>query len=129
MRKGNSNLSIVDKALLHLTSCRDNIKISRLSPIMNTWIVYSSTAGSNATHLVGTRSTFGPAAPGRFDFTLLFQDTILSIVPSAMLLLFVPPRIWMLFKQRVKVAKSPLHESKMVNSSIMHSLLPKLTTA
>lgn len=40
---------------------------------------------------------FGPflKLPGTktFDFTLLFEETILSILPSALLLLIIPPRI------------------------------------
>lgn len=57
----------------------------------------------------------GPAASGRFDFTILFEDVFLSIVPSVLLLLTGPPRLWALCKQPVKVKKSPLHESKLVS--------------
>lgn len=61
---------------------------------------------------------FGPTAHDRFDFTLLFQDTLLAIVPSVLLIVLVPLRIWILFKQRVKVSRSPIHESKMVRFSL-----------
>jgi hypothetical protein len=59
---------------------------------------------------------FGPAARGRFDFTILFEDVFLSIVPSVLLLLIGPPRLWALYQQPLKVKKSPLHESKLVRS-------------
>lgn len=81
---------------------------------MSTYTIYTEQT-RNVSQLVQTRDAFGPAAYGRFDFTPLFEDTILSIVPSVILVLAVPPRIWVLLKQRVKVAKSPLHESKMVS--------------
>lgn len=58
---------------------------------------------------------FGPAASGRFDFTILFEDIFLSIVPSALLLLIGPPRLWALYKQPLKVKKSAIHESKLVS--------------
>ncbi|KAK0718041.1 P-loop containing nucleoside triphosphate hydrolase protein [Lasiosphaeria miniovina] len=50
---------------------------------------------------------FGPAATGRFDFTLAFEGAILSIVPSALFLLLAPQRLVWLMKQPRKVAKSP----------------------
>ncbi|CZT50852.1 related to multidrug resistance-associated protein [Rhynchosporium secalis] len=47
-------------------------------------------------------NSFGPFLniPGKrtFDFTLLFEETILSIGPSTLLLLLVPPRILQLWK-------------------------------
>lgn len=61
--------------------------------------------------------TFGPHAVncrGNFDFTLLFEETILSIVPFGILLLVGPPRIWYLFKKERKVVPSPLVSLKLV---------------
>lgn len=68
---------------------------------------------------------FGPAAAGRFDFTILFEDVFLSIIPSAVLLLLGPWRIYGLSKQPLKVKSSPLHESKLV-SALCH-LIPDTT--
>jgi hypothetical protein len=59
-------------------------------------------------------TSFGPAMVGTFDFTPLFEDTILSIVPSAGLLLAVPPRLYFLRSQPRKVLLSPLHSQKVV---------------
>ncbi|KAA8575989.1 hypothetical protein EYC84_006152 [Monilinia fructicola] len=57
---------------------------------------------------------FGPAQPVGFDFTPLFEDVILSIVPSAILLLLLPIRIWMLRGQPRKVNSSFLHSNKLL---------------
>jgi len=61
-----------------------------------------------------SRDGFGPAASERFDFTPLFEETILSIAPSAILLLLSPLRLWILRKQQLKVAKSFMYEQKLV---------------
>ena len=46
--------------------------------------------------------TFGPAViacRGGFDFTLLFEQTILTIGPAALFLLLSPYRLWQLVKE------------------------------
>ena len=72
----------------------------------------------NSTAYVGDNS-FGPFLdlPGRetFDFTLLFEETILSIAPSALLLLLIPPRILRLWKTPRKVTGSYLQTTKIVS--------------
>jgi len=50
----------------------------------------------------------------RLDFTPLFEDTILSILPSAILLILLPFRILALRRRPRKVAKSSLHGNKLV---------------
>jgi ATP-binding cassette, subfamily C (CFTR/MRP), member 1 len=64
-------------------------------------------------------NSFGPflELPGRatFDFTLLFEETILSIAPSALLLLLIPPRILRLWKTPRKVTGSYLQTTKIVS--------------
>ncbi|KAE8352698.1 P-loop containing nucleoside triphosphate hydrolase protein [Aspergillus coremiiformis] len=49
-------------------------------------------------------NAFGPAisCPTAFDFTLVFEQSVLSIGPSALFLLFVPLRIWTLHGKSVK---------------------------
>lgn len=59
-------------------------------------------------------TSFGPAMVGTFDFTPLFEDIILSIVPSASLLIAVPPRLIFLRSQPRKVLRSSLHSQKLV---------------
>lgn len=61
--------------------------------------------------------TFGPHAAncrGDFDFTLLFEETILSLTPLAILLIVAPLRILYLFKKDRKVVQSPLLSLKLV---------------
>lgn len=61
--------------------------------------------------------TFGPHAAncrGDFDFTLMFEETILSLSPLAILLIVAPLRILYLFKKDRKVVQSPLLSLKLV---------------
>ena len=64
-------------------------------------------------------NNFGPflQIPGKetFDFTLFFEETILSIGPSALLLLLIPPRIFRLWKSPRKVTGSYLQTAKIVS--------------
>lgn len=58
-------------------------------------------------------TSFGPATSKGFDFTPLFEDTIFSLLPSALLLLILPYRIIILYDQRQKVSSGGLlRESK-----------------
>jgi ATP-binding cassette, subfamily C (CFTR/MRP), member 1 len=61
--------------------------------------------------------TFGPHAAncrGGFDFTLLFEETILSLSPLAIVLIIAPLRIFYLFKKEKKVVQSPVLSLKLV---------------
>ncbi|KAE9378324.1 putative multidrug resistance protein [Stipitochalara longipes BDJ] len=54
---------------------------------------------------------FGPIVQGcrsNFDFTLLFEQTILSIGPAALLLIFAPPRVIRLLRSPKKTLSSRL---------------------
>lgn len=59
---------------------------------------------------LGADNLFGPRVDGcrDFDFTLLFEQTILQAAPSALLLLSVPARIWFLRRQTLKSMRSNL---------------------
>ncbi|PYH68010.1 uncharacterized protein BO88DRAFT_405908 [Aspergillus vadensis CBS 113365] len=61
-------------------------------------------------------NSFGPvvACPATFDFTLLFEQSILSIGPSAIFLLLVPWRIWSLYPENVKTVANNAHWRKIV---------------
>ncbi len=51
-------------------------------------------------------NTFGPHAGecrGGFDFTLLFEETILTLLPVGLLLVVIPPRVWYLLGRERKV--------------------------
>ncbi|KAH7371789.1 ABC transporter-like protein [Cadophora sp. MPI-SDFR-AT-0126] len=71
-------------------------------------------------------NNFGPflQIPGKetFDFTLLFEETILSIGPSVLLLLYVPPRIFRLWKSPRKVTGSYLQTTKITLLAIFSIL-------
>jgi ATP-binding cassette subfamily C (CFTR/MRP) protein 1 len=63
-------------------------------------------------------NTFGPYAGagcrGGFDFTLLFEDSILSITPIALLICVAPFRLLSLCRKETKVKKSLLLPAKLV---------------
>ena len=65
--------------------------------------------------------TFGPYARqcrGGFDFTLLFEESILSILPLVLLLGIIPLRVLFLVRKSRKVQSSLLLPIKLV--SILH---------
>jgi ATP-binding cassette, subfamily C (CFTR/MRP), member 1 len=62
--------------------------------------------------------TFGPVVHGcrsNFDFTLLFEQSILSIGPAALLLLLAPPRLVRLLRSSKKTLPSRLRFGKTVS--------------
>ncbi|KAF7958001.1 hypothetical protein EAE96_003568 [Botrytis aclada] len=81
--------------------------------------------GINETSFVGD-DNFGPfyKVPGKatFYFTLLFEETILSIAPSVLLLILIPPRIKHLWKSPRKVTRSYLLTTKIILLSIFNIL-------
>lgn len=50
-----------------------------------------------------------------FDFTILFENTILSILPSLMVILAASTRIWHLHRQQRLVAAGKLQVVKLVS--------------
>jgi hypothetical protein len=70
--------------------------------------------------------TFGPYAGdcrGGLDFTLLFEESILSILPLALVLLAAPLRLLHLYKGGVKVTQSPLLRLKLVSVAFPRALM------
>lgn len=59
----------------------------------------------------------GPCRGG-FDFTLLFEETILAILPLAFVMILAPLRILYLSKKSVKVAHSTLLLAKLVRRTL-----------
>lgn len=68
-------------------------------------------------------SDFGPAATEHFDFTPLFEDSILSILPSALFLCVLPVRLWVLGRESRKVARKArgLYGNKLVRGWLLIS--------
>jgi hypothetical protein len=76
---------------------------------------------TNSTCLPVNDQIFGPAVSGcrdDFDFTLLFEQSILSIGPSALLLLITPLRILHLARRNVKTVPSPIDAAKLVSDIV-----------
>lgn len=63
--------------------------------------------------------SFGPYAShcrGGFDFTLLFEETILSILPAVLVCIIVPLRTWYLVRKDTKVRQGLLLPCKLVRA-------------
>lgn len=70
---------------------------------------------------IAAENSFGPQVVGclgGFDFTLLFEETIMSILPMSLVLLFLPVRIAHLFKSERKVNEGLLHNLKLVRNFV-----------
>jgi hypothetical protein len=52
---------------------------------------------------------------GGFDFSLLFEETILRILPIILMLIIIPVRLWHLSQRRQKVVGSWLVLIKLVS--------------
>lgn len=65
---------------------------------------------------------FGPQVRGYFDFTILFEQSILSILPSALFILLVPVRISSLLRNGIRVRSGRLLWLKLV--LITHACWP-----
>jgi ATP-binding cassette subfamily C (CFTR/MRP) protein 1 len=84
--------------------------------IVSNWSSFSESSS------VCTRDddTFGPSiiqqCRGGFDFTLLFEQSVLSLAPSIVLLLAVPLRLIKLARSDLKTLPSCLYLVKMVSS-------------
>ncbi|KAG4434582.1 hypothetical protein IFR05_009938 [Cadophora sp. M221] len=62
--------------------------------------------------------SFGPAVQssncrGGFDFTVSFEESILTILPAACFIIFTPLRAVRLFKRRIKVKSTAIHAIKL----------------
>jgi hypothetical protein len=60
-------------------------------------------------------NVFGPFSDCRFDFTLFFEQAIISAIPAIFLLLSAPSRIDRLFRQDEKVLPSTNGVAKLVS--------------
>ncbi len=114
--------------LLNILSCPTMIWSTALRLI---WLVFSRPAkmAFNQSSIIYSQNSFGPTLPNEFDFTLLFENTILSILPSVLLLVALPFRAAALYRRPRKVARSVLYENKLVSQSIIFSAVPEDTNA
>lgn len=67
---------------------------------------------------VGADVSFGPRFHHRFDFTLKFEHTILSILPSALLILALPVFFWTWYRTAVRCRAGLLLVLKAVSLSL-----------
>jgi len=68
----------------------------------------------------GADNVFGPVVAAEcrqgFDFTLLFEQSILSILPSSLFLLAIVPRFVWLHTAQIKTAPSIFRTTKLVST-------------
>jgi len=73
---------------------------------------------SRNTTCTAVDNSFGPYASecrGGFDFTLFFEETVLTILPLAVFSLMVPVRVWYLLRRERKVVYGNLGIIKLVS--------------
>ena len=77
----------------------------------------SSLSGPLCRDLDNTMHAWAGSCRGGFDFTLLFEETILTMLPMAVMIIATPLRIWQLVQKRRKVVDSWLLLFKLVSNS------------
>jgi ATP-binding cassette subfamily C (CFTR/MRP) protein 1 len=78
---------------------------------------------TSCTEIDNTFQLFAQNCRDAFDFTLLFEQSILGLLPLALLLLVSPFRIFYLLPRRKKVNQSLLLPLKIVSLSSKYSML------
>lgn len=78
----------------------------------------SSSSGPTCRDLDNTMRWYAGSCRGGFDFSLLFEETILGLLPIALISILVPLRIWQLSQKRRKVVGSWLLPLKLVSQPI-----------
>lgn len=63
-----------------------------------------------------TMHAWAGSCRGGLDFTLLFEETILEILPISLIIMIIPLRIWQLSQKRPKVVSSYLLPFKLVSA-------------
>lgn len=79
-------------------------------------MVSSSSAGLSCHDHDNSMQAWAGSCRGGFDFTLLFEETVLTILPISLILIVVPCRLWQLFQDRRKVEASVLLPLKLVSA-------------
>jgi hypothetical protein len=94
--------------------------LDHADPVHQTRSILPVAMASNSTCLPANDDLFGPAVEAcrdNFDFTLVFEQAILSIGPSTILLLLTPFRISQLVGCSIKTVHTPFLAAKAVSDS------------
>lgn len=89
--------------------------------VTDQWVLTPSSQLSHAyspsSLCIPNDNLFGPSSNCFFDFTIRFKQSILSLIPSLLLLVFAPPRIFYLYKQggEKKSIRHPIAIVKLVS--------------
>ena len=78
---------------------------------------------------IGNDNSFGPQYGSAFDFTLLFNDAILTIVPTALLITACPFYIYAKRQDAVKVERGGVFWAKLVCFLFTYSPLFHMTNS
>ena len=72
-------------------------------------------------------NSFGPPFPGLFDFTLLFEQSMLLLLPACIFIVLAALRIYVLWKRRasLQMTQGPILWAKLVRAS-SNNYSPKL---
>ncbi|EFY95497.2 ABC transporter, transmembrane domain, type 1 [Metarhizium robertsii ARSEF 23] len=69
-----------------------------------------------------TDNDFGPSLPGVFDFTILFEQSILSLLPASIFILVAPLRTWTLVRRDTIVRSRNLFLAKQATIAVYSCL-------
>ncbi|KJK93401.1 hypothetical protein H633G_02779, partial [Metarhizium anisopliae BRIP 53284] len=69
-----------------------------------------------------TDNDFGPSLPGFFDFTILFEQSILSLLPASIFILVAPLRTWTLVRRDTIVRSRNLFLAKQATIAVYSCL-------
>lgn len=97
----------------------ERLKAMRASPLAFDYHGQAVLGSAGLAGFAACDDTFGPFAAGcrngRLDFTLLFEQTIFAIVPSALFILAAIAAIFQLWGQKPKVYTTLRYHVKMVS--------------
>jgi hypothetical protein len=98
-----------------------NRKAGKTTKSLQAWMYITAIRGIKDSMPSECENDFGPAVGSGcgdgFDFTLLFEQTILSILPAAAFLIASPLRINYLRKQSIRTRRNSIRVAKLVRTS------------
>lgn len=82
---------------------------------------FVGTAPSSNTNKMIENDRLDPVVPGLFDFSILFEQSILSLLPAALFIFLSPLRIYLLLKRQTETRSQALLVAKEVSRAVLSS--------
>jgi hypothetical protein len=91
-----------------------NTWLEQLDPSILCFSLHAQLLPPSSSSMSSSDNYFGPQLPHIFDFTILFEQSILSILPTSLFIVLAPIRLWSLHRHETRVASRRLLWSKLV---------------